>query len=576
MVKLGKFILLNLIFTISIGQTFQNASQINERLGRGINMGNAFEAPAENEWGNPWQPEYFQIMAELGFNHVRIPIRWATPERSMEAEPYTIYPDFLERIKHVVDTALKYQLHPVINMHHHEQLFDDPNGQKDRFLAQWMQIADFFKDYPDSLVFELLNEPHGNLTPELWNEFMIDALQLIRVNNPDRVVMIGTAPWGGLQGVDNLEWPEDSQLILTVHYYNPFQFTHQGAEWVDGNPDAWLGTEWNDTQAERDAVISEFEFTRAFAEEKNIPVHVGEFGAYSKADILSRARWTTFLARWFEEQGFSWAYWEFSAGFGIYNPSTQLLNDDLVDALLHNPMPEPTGYHIIPVFENDFSTGTAGWLLNINGSAMAELGSSDGTMHINVSQSSDQPWHIQLVKPGLSIEKDQIYRVTLSAYSDGSRNITTYIGRASDPWDAYSGYHGLTLTTQENEYSFVFTMNSDTDNNARFAMDLGSSDVDVFFTRVTLEKLVLETTVPSFLKPEEIGVFPNPFNESFSVTNGLNYRYFSLYDITGKRVYFKKIEQENFSVELNQLITGMYLAVFSGPEKQTTIRVIKN
>ncbi len=46
------------------------AFEINERLGRGINMGNTFEAPSETAWGNPWKPEYFEQMAELGFQHV--------------------------------------------------------------------------------------------------------------------------------------------------------------------------------------------------------------------------------------------------------------------------------------------------------------------------------------------------------------------------------------------------------------------------------------------------------------------------------------------------------------------------
>ena len=42
------------------------------------------------------------------------------------------------------------------------------------------------------------------------------------------------------------------------------------------------------------------------------------------------------MARWFEEQGFSWAYWEFSAGFGIYAPSTQQYNTKLVDAFIRS------------------------------------------------------------------------------------------------------------------------------------------------------------------------------------------------------------------------------------------------
>src|SRR5690349_21155836 len=58
----------------SSGQNRVPAFEINEKLGRGINMGNAFEAPSETEWGNPWKPEYFRMMRDLGFNHVRLPV----------------------------------------------------------------------------------------------------------------------------------------------------------------------------------------------------------------------------------------------------------------------------------------------------------------------------------------------------------------------------------------------------------------------------------------------------------------------------------------------------------------------
>jgi len=56
--------------------------------------------------------------------------------------------------------------------------------------------------------------------------------------------MVGTAEWGGISALSDLDIPDGEQnVIVTVHYYNPFQFTHQGAEWVDGS-DAWLGRTW--------------------------------------------------------------------------------------------------------------------------------------------------------------------------------------------------------------------------------------------------------------------------------------------------------------------------------------------
>lgn len=321
-------------------QDVATAFEINERLGRGINMGNTFEAPSETAWGNPWKPEYFEQMADLGFQHVRIPISWETDGRSMSNAPYTITESFKNRVVEVVDKALEVGLMAIINMHHHRDFMADPVGEKDRFLALWEQVADLFKDYDDNLVFEVLNEPTNALSAELWNVRFAEALAVIRQTNPTRTVLFGVAEFGGLGAVPKMIFPEDDHLILSIHYYNPFHFTHQGAEWNGEEANKWLGTKWDDTEEERNIVINEFATAISIADQNNIPINIGEFGAYNKADMDSRVRWTTYLARWFEEQGFSWTYWEFSASFGIYNPTTKSYNQELVDALLHNPMPE--------------------------------------------------------------------------------------------------------------------------------------------------------------------------------------------------------------------------------------------
>src|SRR5690606_39094567 len=108
-------------------------------------------------------------------------------------------------------------------------------------------------------------------------------------------------------------------------------------------------TKWNDSDTERDVMKQEFAPLVAVSKQQNIPIHIGEFGAYNKADETSRKKWTTYLSRYLETLDWSWAYWEFSAGFGIYNPNTKKLNQVLADALLHNEMPEPATYTGTPV-----------------------------------------------------------------------------------------------------------------------------------------------------------------------------------------------------------------------------------
>jgi endoglucanase len=63
-------------------------------------------------------------------------------------------------------------------------------------------------------------------------------------------------------------------------------------------------------------------------------VFLGEFGAFSAADMESRSRWTRFITREAEKQGFSWAYWEFCSGFGAYDPQADAWREPLKAALL--------------------------------------------------------------------------------------------------------------------------------------------------------------------------------------------------------------------------------------------------
>ena len=310
----------------------QHAYDQNRRLGRGVNLGNALEAPSEGEWGVMLEESFFKLIADAGFKSIRIPIRWnahadATP-------PYTVDPQFFFRVDWAVEQALKNDLAVVVNIHHYNELIEQPQEQRERFLALWDQIAVHYKDYPDTLFFELLNEPNGPLNSDLLNPLTADAIQVIRSSNPTRTLIAGPAEWFSLNQLASLKLPEgDRNLIVSFHYYQPFQFTHQGAEWVNGSND-WLGTDWEGLFFEKDVLIADLDMALEWSKKNNRPLYLGEFGAYSKADMLSRVRWTEFIARESEKRGFSWAYWEFCAGFGVYDRAASGWNEPILKALI--------------------------------------------------------------------------------------------------------------------------------------------------------------------------------------------------------------------------------------------------
>jgi endoglucanase len=580
-ISASHYILLLLLFLLlNLQATSQTIHETNERLGRGINYGNMFEAPDEGAWGNPWKPEYPGIISSLGFGHVRMPINWTSSNRTSENAPYTIDPDFLNRIKEVVDATLNEKLYVVINMHHHEALFADPEGQKDRFLAQWRQIGEFFRDYPDSLVFEILNEPHNNLDADTWNVFVQDALNVIREDNPNRPVLIGTAQYNSVSTLSQLDVPEDENIILTIHYYNPFQFTHQGADWVGEGADAWLGTEWLDSDVERSVITSEFVPLVSWSQETNIPVHIGEFGAFSMADIESRERWTTFLARYFESQEWSWAYWEFSAGFGIYEPQTGVYENQLVDALLENELPEPLVYERTTSYESDFSTDFDGWFLNVfeNEGAIASLSREDGNLKVSIDQLGNESWHIQLIRQGIALEENKKYAIQFTAKATETRPAWLSVGQNGGSYTSY-GTAGATLNTEFLTFTASIDMREN-DPQARMVIDLGASLADFTLSEVKLDQLNLPGTLPdevtSILDIPEITFYPNPTKDLVRLFNPGKFIMGKIMTLQGQDLFQQELHSGWNEIDLRRLACGIYFLHLTAAEDSKVVRLIRN
>lgn len=310
-----------------------NAHHWNSLIGRGVNLGNALEAPKEGAWGVQLEENYFTLIADAGFNSVRIPVRWSA--HAAESAPYSIDKAFLARADWAVNQALSRKLVAIVNIHHYDEIFTSPEEHKARFLALWKQLAEHYRDFPKTLYFEILNEPHDKLSNELWNQYAAETIELIRKSNPSRAIIVGPGQWNNVSQLKNLKLPpNDKNLIATFHYYLPFKFTHQGAGWVGGQSKAWLGTKWTGNAVEKQAVIAHLDEALQWAKANGRPLFMGEFGAYSKADMASRARWTSFLRTEAEKRNISWAYWEFCAGFGAYDRDSMQWRAELLDALL--------------------------------------------------------------------------------------------------------------------------------------------------------------------------------------------------------------------------------------------------
>ena len=299
---------------------------------RGINLGNALDAPTEGSWGVTLKPEYFEIIKKAGFTSIRLPIRWSAHASSQP--PYVIAPDFFARVDWAVGQALARKMSIIINMHHYVELYDDPEGQLAKLKALWDQIGFHYRNFPQKLFFELVNEPSGQLTDERWQEMFPKLLKTVRKTNPERMIIIGPSYWNSLDHLDHLYLPDDDKnLIATFHYYDPMRFTHQGASWVSG-ADQWKKITWTGTAEERETLKTNFEKAAAWGRANQRSLYLGEFGSFQSADMDSRARWTSAVAREAEKHGINWAYWEFCSSFGAYDVRTNTWRRPLLEALV--------------------------------------------------------------------------------------------------------------------------------------------------------------------------------------------------------------------------------------------------
>jgi endoglucanase len=112
------------------------------------------------------------------------------------------------------------------------------------------------------------------------------------------------------------------------------EFTHQGASWAQGS-EKWLGTKWLGSENEKQQIAKDFDIVAEWSKKNGRPIFLNEFGAYEKADMDSRVRWTKFVADTAIERGFSFGYWDFCGEyFGICDPNTLSFRKPLLEALI--------------------------------------------------------------------------------------------------------------------------------------------------------------------------------------------------------------------------------------------------
>lgn len=292
-------------------------------MGAGWNLGNTMDADGdETAWGNPKTTKaMIDEVHNAGFNVLRIPTTW---DKHMGSAPdYTIDKKWLERVEEIIGYAFANDMFVILNTHHETNWIVPTNDGvekcKDQFEKLWTQIAEYFKDYGDHLLFEGLNEPRVIGSKYEWmggsaenrqcvnqlNDIFIKTVRATGGNNETRTLLITTvAAQPAVQGIENLTIPADKHVAVSIHAYTPYQFTYN----LKDDPQNTATY----TATEKKAIKYLFDCLNDTFISNGVPVIITECGCESQyVDDMKTKTNEEEIAKWVED------YYEMAKNLGI-------------------------------------------------------------------------------------------------------------------------------------------------------------------------------------------------------------------------------------------------------------------
>ncbi|NOY77872.1 MAG: cellulase family glycosylhydrolase [Calditrichaeota bacterium] len=288
-----------LLFSPIFGRAQFDPWKMVQKMGRGINLGNTLEAAKEGNWAAPAQEFYFDDYKDAGMTCVRIPVRW--DQHTQVDSPYTVDSTWMARVEQVADWALDRGMVAIINAHHDDWLYENFPQNLPRFESIWRQIAEHFKDKPDNLVFEIINEPYFDLSKEQVDTLNRDILRIIRQTNPTRIVIITGGGKNSYQAPLQIDLPDDPYIMAYFHYYRPFSFTH-GDQYTWGTAD------------DRAEIRENFQEVADWSSTNHVPILLGEFGVNKDKDRSSLLAWYQTVVNEAVKHGFAFTVWDVGPG----------------------------------------------------------------------------------------------------------------------------------------------------------------------------------------------------------------------------------------------------------------------
>jgi endoglucanase len=354
---LSALILLAAPFSLARNPAFDHVSS----LQHGINLSGWF-AGSDDFSGHHLEtftgPIDLKLIHDMGFDSVRLGIDPSLIARHGSLTPAN--PQALAALDRAVDEILANHLAVMLCVFptdDYKHNLSTSNGVDDFVLLWRILAAHFVKSDPDRVFLELINEPEVP-DPYRWMGIQARVDEAIRTIDTTHTIIATAANYGSLPDILQLEPLRDPNVIYNFHFYEPYQFTHQGASWgasdwvyykdipypataetltmqmqnVPGDYARYNLYLYGAAHWDRAAIAGRIAFAAAWARERNVPLICNEFGAYrDTANAASRAGWIADVRSSLEENHIGWAMWDYRGNFGVVDrTSTQITPDSAI------------------------------------------------------------------------------------------------------------------------------------------------------------------------------------------------------------------------------------------------------
>ncbi len=223
------------------------------------------------------------------------------------------------------------------------------------------------------------------------------------------------------------------------------------------------------------------------------------------------------------------------------------------------------------VLNGTFSSGSVHWEFN-NWSGSASGAVANGEYSITIGSVADNYYDIQVVQPGISLEKDKAYRVIFDAYASAARDLAVNVGMPEDPWTGFltkvtKGEREVNLTTTKQTHSFDFVMEEPAYENSRIEFSVGLNTPTVFIDNVSLHEIeptsVVEPAHKKKIEKMKVQQKGSLLTIDFDLAQK-NSAKVNIYDLRGNLVRFAEIKShsgyaQRYSISTSGISKGFYI-----------------